>query len=171
MPVIRGTSTATVLTAERRSALVEQLANELSGNRVPNGPVIFEIPLKDSGRIDVLVVWDGFDGLVSEDRTSSILEAYKDQERNIAQALGVTYHEAMEQQLLPYAVIPMTRRGEADLAALRQAMLEEGAISVSQDKDDLRFPTMAMAEAAHQRLCERLPAGYWSIALTLASVS
>jgi hypothetical protein len=170
MPVIRGTPTATVLTAERRSALVEQLAHELSGKRVPNGPVIFEIPLKESGRIDVLVVWEGFDGLASEDRTSSIVESYKDQERNIAQALGVTYHEAMEQHLLPYAVIPMNRRGEADPARLRDAMLEEGAISIPQDKVDLRFPTMTMAEAAHQRLCDRMPEGYWSIVQTLAPV-
>jgi hypothetical protein len=171
MPVIRGTSTATVLTADRRNALFEELAQELSGQRVKNGPLIFEIPLEQSNRMDVLVVWEAFEGILSEERTGLILEVYKDQKGKIAQALGVTYGEALEQHLLPYSVVPMTRRGKADPNELRQAMLDEGAVSTADEKVDLRFPTMAMAESAHQRLCERLPQGYWSIAQSLAPVS
>jgi hypothetical protein len=170
MPLIRGQATLRTLTADRRKDLLGLLAKERSGGSDPNGPVIFEIPLEQSDRIDVLVVWDAFEGLRSEDRTGLILEVYKDEQARIAQALGVTYQEAVEQYLLPYAVIPMTRRGEVDPAELRKAMLAEGAIRLPGDKADLRFPTMAMAEAAHQRLCERLPRGYWSIAQTASPI-
>ena len=42
-------------------------------------------------------------------------------------------------------------------------MLDEGGIALDGGKVDLRFPTRAMAEAAHQRLVDLLPGGYWSI--------
>jgi hypothetical protein len=41
---------------------------------------------------------------------------------------------------------------------------------LSNGKVELRFPTMAMAEEAHQRLSERLPGGYWSILETIGQV-
>lgn len=171
MPVIRGQSRTTALTAQQRQALLQQLKNERDGKATPNGPLVFEIPLEQSDRIDVLVVWQAWENLRSEDRTSLVVEAYKDLEERIAQALGVTYQEAIEQQVLPYAVIPLTRRGEADAAEVRKAMLEEGGIPLPGDKVDLRFPTMAMAEAAHRRLCDRLPKGYWSIVQTVAPIA
>jgi hypothetical protein len=92
-----------------------------------------------------------------------ILDAYGDRRNQIAMAMGVTYHEAIKQQVLPYAVVPMNRRGEADPAELRRAMLEEGGIALEGGKVELRFPTLAMAETAHQHLVDLLPGGYWSI--------
>jgi len=170
MPVIRGQSKSTVLTSERREALQEDLVRELSGKTTPDGPLIFEIPLEQSDKIDVIVVWNEFEGVRTEDRTKLIVEAYNDQRDRISLAMGATYHEAIEQHLLPYALIPMTRRGQVDPAELRKAMLEEGGVALSNEKVDLRFPTMAMAEAAHQRLSERLPDGYWSILETVGPV-
>ena len=41
----------------------------------------------------------------AEDRTRLILDAYGDDQEKIAQALGVTYEEAIEQQLLPYTIV------------------------------------------------------------------
>lgn len=164
MPVIRGQASVTALASERRQALLDQLKQELAGGQSPNGPVIFEIPLRQSDKKDVLVVWPAFRDLRSEDRTQLILDAYQQPEREqIAQALGVTYEEAMEQQLLPYAVVPMTRAGEADPAELRRAMIREGAIVTPAGKVDLRFPTLAMAENAHRKLSESLPKGYWTL--------
>jgi hypothetical protein len=163
MPVIRGRSTANVLTPERREQLRENLAGELSGQRMPDGPLIFEIPLEQSDRMDVIVVWNEFEELWAEDRSQVILDAYGDRRNQIAMAMGVTYHEAIKQQVLPYAVVPMNRRGEADPAELRRAMLEEGGIALEGGKVELRFPTLAMAETAHQHLVDLLPGGYWSI--------
>ena len=119
VPVIRGKSSTIALTPSRRNTLLKQLVKELKGLPTANGPLVFEIPLEQSDRIDVLAVWQALEDLRSEDRTELILDAYKGQHRKIAQALGVTHQEAMEQQLLPYAVVPITRRGEADLADLR----------------------------------------------------
>ena len=53
MPVIRGTSTATVLGREDREALTAQLSKELTGDATDEGPIIFEIPLTGTDKIDV----------------------------------------------------------------------------------------------------------------------
>jgi hypothetical protein len=170
MPVIRGKQTATALEPAKRAALLGLLTQERASATL-DGPVIFEIPLEQPDRMDVMVIWDLWEGIRSEDRTDLILEAYQDEKERIALALGVTQQEALQQQLLPYAVVPMVRRGEVDAAQLRQAMLEEGAIALSPEKVALRLPTMAMAQAAHQRLCDKLPKGYWSIVQSPAEFS
>ena len=170
MPVIRGPSSVTALSPDRRSALLEQLRNEIASGGTAGGPVIFEIPLEQSDKMDVLVVWPAFEALRSEDCTTLIMDAFADKADKIAQALGVTYQEALDQQLLPYAVQPMSRSGEADPAKLREAMVNEGGIGLPGGKVDLRFPTAAMAKEAHHRLCERLPNGYWSIVYEVARI-
>jgi len=108
MPVVRGVPSVNVLDPDRRRSLVESLRNEVSGGATPGGPVVYEIPLDQTDKIDVLVVWGEWAGIGSEDRTNVILESYGDQDKRIAQALGVTYEEAVDQQLLPYSVVPMT---------------------------------------------------------------
>lgn len=171
MPVIRGLSPASTLSSERRDELLRQLEQELAGQRVADGPLIFEIPLEQSSKIDVIVVWQKFAPLLSEDRTNLILAAYADTQANISLALGVTRDEALDQQVLPYAVVPMSRAGEANDDELRNAMLDEGGIAISPRTVELRFPTMAMAETAHRRLCDRMPHGYWSIVQTAAAIT
>jgi len=167
MPVIRGQAQVSTITAEQRQEVAQQLARELAGERTPGGPVIFEIPIGPQLVIDVLVVWDAWEPFSSTDRSGMILEAYKPFAVQIAQPLGVTYHEAIEQQVLPYAVVPMARRGEIDEQDLKQAMLDEAAFALDNGKVDLRFPTMSLAEQAHKRLSDALPKGYWSIVQTI----
>jgi hypothetical protein len=150
--------------------MLRRLEDELGGPSTPDGPVIFEIPLKQADRIDVLAVWQAFERLESEDRSRLILDAYGDRRAQIAQALGVTPREAEEQQLLPYAVVPITRRGDADEEPLKQAMLAEGGIRRDGGAVELRLPTMAMAEDVHRRLRDRFPQGYWSIVQTVGYV-
>jgi len=128
MPVIRGAAIVTHVPAEQRAALLRQLSEEREGQSTERGPVIFEIPLQQPGKIDVLVVWQAWEAVPAEVRSEIILEAYRDQQQRIAQALGVTYLEAMEQQLLPYAIVPMIRQGELSAEELRRAMLAEGGI-------------------------------------------
>jgi hypothetical protein len=169
MPVIRGKQTTTALSAMIRASLLELLQQERA-NATLNGPVIFEIPLDQSDKMDVMVIWDRWEGIRSEDRSELIRDAYKEEKDRIALALGVTYQEALQQQLLPYAIVSMAKREEIDVAEIRDAMLEEGAMPVSADKAELRLPTMAMARAAHQRLWERLPKGRWSIVETAAEI-
>ena len=171
MPIIKGQHSAAILSPSRRQTLLEQMLNEIEGKGKPNGPLIFEIPLDYSDKLDILVVWDEWEDIRSEDRSSLILEAYGNNQGKIAQALGVTYQETVEQNLLPYAVVPMIREGEFDPSKVRNAMLEEGGIALPSEKVDLRFPTMSMAETAHRHLCEKLPRGYWSIVQKVASIS
>lgn len=170
MPVIRGEAIARVITTEQRRGVVDQLSKELSGEITPDGPVIFEIPFETSEKFDVLVVWDAWEPFGSEDRSNIILEVYKERKEMIAQALGVTHGEAIEQQVLPYAVIPMVRREEVDSEKLKRVMIIEGGFALKNGKVDLRFPTMSLAEEAHRRLSDEMPTGYWSIVQTAASI-
>ena len=163
MPVIRLAPAVTTFRPEQRQALLGQLSKELEGVATEKGPVVFEIPLDQAGGFDVLVVWEAWKGVPSEVRSEVILEAYRDKKDKIYQALGVTYEEAADQQLLPYAVLPMTRRGEVDPETLRTAMLKEGGFALEGGKVELRFPTRTMAQEAHRRLCDELPKGYWSM--------
>ena len=52
----------------------------------------------------------------------------------------------MEQNLLPYAVVPMTRKNEVPRAELNDAMKRCGGFVLDDDRIDLRFPTMDMAQ-------------------------
>ncbi|MBI2804950.1 MAG: hypothetical protein HYX68_08215 [Planctomycetes bacterium] len=165
MPVIRGEMKWTVLTNNQRKALLKSLVSELAGKSSPNGPVIYEIPLELSDRVDILVVWDEFRELRSEDRTTLILDAYKDRKAKIAQALGVTREEALQQYLLLYEVKPISHSGFAgvDMGKVRKAMLEEGGFPLGEDRIALRFPTQAMAEEASHRLMQQVPQVTWYI--------
>ena len=163
MPVIRFSPTATVFKREEREAMVAQLAKELAGEATEQGPVIFEIPLEGMEKFDALVVWGKWKDLASQTRSEIILAAYKEKKDKIAQPLGVTYKEAIEQNLLPYGVVPLTRNGEIPLEKLKEAMKKHGAFVLPGAKVDLRFPTMEMARQAHQKLIDELPKGYWSI--------
>ncbi len=104
MPVIRGRSSDAKLSAERKAALLARLIAEREGKAEAGGPVIFEIPLDQPEMFDVMVVWNEWERVRSEDRTQLIKQAYKDKEEAVALALGVTYQEALEQGVLPYRV-------------------------------------------------------------------
>jgi hypothetical protein len=163
MPVIRLTPAAPAFRRENRQALLDQLVSELAGHATDKGPVVFEIPLIHSDKMDVLVVWEAWQDVPSEVRSDIILEAYKDKKDAISQALGVTYYEANDQNLLPYAVLPMARGGEVDPETRKAAMLKQGGFALEGGKVDLRFPTRTMAQEAHRRLCDEVPKGYWSM--------
>jgi hypothetical protein len=168
MPVIKGQPKGQPLPDEKRAMLLQELKNELAGRStggslaVAHTPLIFEIPLEFSEQIDVLVVWEWFDGVRSEDRSALIIEAYVGQAAKISQALGVTLEEALDQELLPYNVIPNTSPTGVDPKEIEKAMVEEGGFSLA-DKIRLWFPTRQMAEAAMVRLNQRLPQGAWVV--------
>jgi hypothetical protein len=170
MPVVRGRSTTIALTPERRAQLRERLASELSGEGTPDGPLIFEIPLEQSDKIDVIVIWNEFEGVPVEDRDQVILDAYQDRSVRVAMAMGVTHQQANDQHLLPYGVVPTALPGEVNLTELRGAMRDEGGIARENGTVDLRFPTLAMAEAAQKKLSERLPGVSWEIWDAIAAV-
>lgn len=170
MPVIRGQANVNVLPTDRRAELVQQLKQELEGKGTNNGPVIYLIPLDRSNRFDIVVVWDAFVSIAAEDRSRIIEEAYGGEEAAISLALGVTYDEAVEQQVLPYAVVPKAVRDDVDPVELWHVMREHGGFTTRQGVD-LRFPTMAMAEETRQRLCDRLPTVRWAIVQSPVSIS
>ena len=131
---------------------------------------------------DVLVVWENWTELRSEERTSLILDAYGDKQQKIAQALGVTYEEAMQQQLLPYTIVSAFEQNQefASLAcykdpnevrklleAIRNVKRTHGGIVLPNGKIELRFPTRAMADNTYAKLfaSKKDRDFYWSVVI------
>jgi len=171
MPVIKLTATGSVLNDADKSAIVAQLNKELQ-SPTDDGPVIFEIPLSGEGKFDVLVVWEKWKekAVPAQTRSDMILAAYGDKKNKIALPQGVTYQEAIEQNLLPYAVIPMARKNEVSAELLKASMKKYGAFTLPGEKVDLRLPTIELASDIHKKLVDELPKAYWSIAQSIGPV-
>jgi hypothetical protein len=145
-----------------RETLVEQLTKELLGEAQAQGPVIFEVPIRDTDTFHVIVVWEEWAGVSPEDRSSIILEAYanRDEARvdddpmspRITLVIGATAEEAIELDLLPYSLTPDVHRKHAAYDEIKQAMLQEGAIRLPTGHVELRFPTLQMAKEARDQL-------------------
>jgi hypothetical protein len=163
MPIIRDEPIR--LPLKRHEQLLDELRKAMTSPS-SGEPVVFEIPFTGT-LYDVMVVWNLWEGVQADERTDIIAAAYRDCGRRveIAQAMGVTYNEAMADHLLPYQVQP---QAEPEDAEVQQAMLAEGAIPLGKGKCDLRFPNMRMAEAAHRRLVQKMPKGYWAIVTVAA---
>jgi hypothetical protein len=117
-----------------------------------------------SGGIRATVIWDEWDHLPLEDRTSVILQAYERAEgrgyrEKLALASGLTVPEAYSAGMLPFQIIAALRKGDPVTAEqCRQTMIDEGAsILFGADKPQLRFASEEEAEAARKRLAQRLP--------------
>lgn len=164
MPVIRGRSNEATLPEDRRSALLDRLVAEREGKSPPGGPVIFEIPLDQPDKLDVMVVWDEWADVRSEDRTRLIQEAYKDKADALALALGVTYREALEQGVLPFrARLRFGPQPKFGKEKWRTAYLSVGGFTGPEGRIDLRFPTRTTAEEAVRQLEKRLPGTQWMV--------
>jgi hypothetical protein len=172
MPVIRGEMRGAKIPDAERNAMLQKLKSELAGIESAGGrpvwdlPLFFEIPLQrldgSSDRIDVIVVWNSFQPIPFEDRAMLILEAYEDRASRIAQTIGVTCDEAMEQTLLPYRIMHHEQPGAVTASEISQAMLAEGGFEYG-GRVELLLPTRQMAEKVQARLYERLPKGAWYI--------
>jgi hypothetical protein len=143
--------------------LAEQLADELRSNRESGQPMIDEQEFA-TGKIRVTVIWDKWDRLPLEDRTSVIHRAYdlageSAYGERIALASGLTLPEAHAAGMLPFQVIPALRHGDrVTWEQCRQVMIDEGASTlVDPKKPQLRFATEEEAEASRSRLAHRLP--------------
>jgi hypothetical protein len=172
MPVIRiDTTTPTMmLSPETRVSLLAKLKDEIGEKtNTAEGPVVFEIPM-GSECLDILVVWEEWLGVRSEDRTALILEAYGDRQATISQALGVTYEEAVQQQLLPYAVVSVLeenpefaskacsgdlRKVQELVAKIRKVKRENGGIVLPDGRIELRFPDRTMAKSILKLLLQK----------------
>ena len=164
MPVIRGRLIGTKLPDERKTTLLTRLIAEREGKPAPGGPVIFEIPLDQADKLDVMVVWDEWEGIRSEDRTQIIKEVYQDKADDLALALGVTREEAIEQGVLPYRVrLRFGPQPEFTEEAFRSARVAVGGFDGPQGAVELRFPTRTTAEEAVEQLKNRLPGSQWVV--------
>jgi hypothetical protein len=144
-------------------ALAKQLADELKSDRVSGQPLIDEQEFP-TGKLRVTVIWDAWDRLSLEDRTSVILRAYELGEGRayrdrIALASGLTFPEAYAAGMLPFQILLALRKGDpVRVEQARAAMIAEGASVLRGDPNypALRFATEEEAEASRRRLIEAL---------------
>jgi hypothetical protein len=149
--------------ADAKADLVEKLAAELKSDRECGQPVIYEREFR-TGRISVTAIWDAWDGIPLQERSSTILRAYEMAEGapfrdRIALASGLTALEARAAGMLPYQIIPALRKDDpVTLEQAREAFLEEGASQlINGYAPRLWFATEEEAEACRQRLIRRFP--------------
>lgn len=148
-----------------RGVLDQKLAEELKSGRVSGQPVVHEQEFP-TGRLRVIVIWDEWDRLSLEDRTSVILRAYelaedREYRDRIALASGLTVREAHNAGMLPFQILLALRDTDPfSHEKCRTAMIAEGA-SVAGDRDYpvLRFATKEEAEASRSRLIKALGPG------------
>lgn len=181
MPVIRVTeaTTSTLPPPEVRASLLTKLRDEFTQS-TEHGPVIFEIPL-GTECFDVLVVWEEWAEWPPDERSHLVLDAYEEDRRSqIARVTGVTYVEAMQQQLLPYAIQSTLEREhkmtfllcdrdenkvQELMAKIRNVKVTNGGIISLGGTVELRFPTRATADSVLARLQAADPNRelYWSV--------
>jgi hypothetical protein len=150
-----------------RERLVNILANELRGQASAQGPAVFEEEVTGTDTFHVLVLWEQWQDIPTEERGAMILDAYERSAAEVAPritvTLGVTLDEALAMNLLPYQVSPMRKSSHpVSYAELEAAMRAEGAV---QTPAGLRmyFPSRKAAEDAYQRLSARIAGPYWAI--------
>lgn len=143
--------------------LVIRLAEELKSNRKIGQPVIYEQEFPGE-RIRATVIWDEWDRLELEERTSVILRAYVEAEgtkyRNrIVLASGLTIPEAEAAGMLPFQIIIGLRKEDpVTQEECQRAMIEVGGSTLLDPQNpQLRFATLEEANAARNELIGRLP--------------
>jgi hypothetical protein len=160
--------------------LLTELVNELKASHDAGQPLIEEHVFPKTNAVRVTVIWDKWDAVPDEDRSTLILQAYEQAEGKafrdrIALAIGFTVPEAVELGLLPFQVITALRPGDAvTLEQCRQAMIEQGAsLLIDPAKPQLRFATEEEAEACRQRLIQHLPESepVWVITKDVARIA
>jgi hypothetical protein len=148
----------------RFSELVAALVDELKSSREAGQPMIEEQYFPRTSAIRATVIWDRWAPLADEERSASILQAYRDAEGKdfsdrIALAIGLTVPEAHESGLLPYQVTAGVRQGDpVTPEQCARAMTDQGAsLLVDPKRPQLRFATEEEAEACVRRLAQALP--------------
>ena len=151
--------------------LVVDLVQEILTPRESGQPILLERHMDVGESVHVMVVWDRFVDVLESDRTAIILDAYeramgKAFRERISLATGVTVPEAGELELLPFEIVPAPRKLDAhtDMTTYHAALLAEGASVLRGDqRPELRFETLAEAQAAVERLEQRLPGSRWLV--------
>ena len=167
MPVIRfGKQSDDATSARLVSRLAEVLATDPAAE--PNGePLVVELPMFKSNRLQAVVVWSEWDRVPWAERGQLIVNAYSqaapDRVSLLTLVTGLSWDEADSNAFFKYKVVPAYRAGEANDAAVRNAMIEEGAY-VAPSGVRLRFFDRAAAEIAHQRLTVKVPNAHWALA-------
>jgi hypothetical protein len=141
------------------ASLQEELVRELADPKEYGQPLILERHMDREGAVHVYVIWDRLDECESRERSEIVLGAFEQARgeefrKRILFALGLSVPEAVENGLLPYAIVDKARAaapGEID--RVRQAMIDEGASVLENPlRPLLRYPTLEDAEAGLERL-------------------
>lgn len=148
----------------RFDAIARELADELRDNKEFGQPLIEESSSPATNTRRVTVYWDKWEGVPEEDRLATILTAYEDAlgpayAESIAIPAGYTIPEARMHGFLPFSILNGWRRTDPiSESELHAALISEGASMLEDPSSpDLRFPTLADAMAAVERLERRLP--------------
>lgn len=144
--------------------LVVELSEELRENHDFGQPVIREDHFPRTGNMRVAVLWDRWEEVPHDVRVDVIRRAYLDVEGQevvdkLALAVGMTYPEAYEAEMLPYEIVPLLRKGDpVTEEECLEAMKAQGAsLLFPGGKPRLLFASKEEADAGLQLLLRHLP--------------
>jgi hypothetical protein len=126
----------------------------------------------------VHVIWDSWKDLSDDQRSTIIVDAYRQVEGDQAAAEvtiaeGVTVQEALALGLLPFKVVPGRKRNDTiSLDDYRRAMEAEARYTLlGLRAKELRYSRLEDAEQAKNRLIQGLPGSSWIIVQEMMSES
>jgi hypothetical protein len=155
-------------TPRKYERLVKRLRRELASPSDEGQPLIIERNVPAAKSRHVHVIWDDWQGITDEERTTIIVEAYSQEEgdekaSDITIALGVTPEEAVVLGLLPYKVEP-THRHRAEETLYRVGLAEEAKNTLlGANARELRYVSQDEAAKAVQRLKKYAKNSSWMI--------
>jgi hypothetical protein len=166
----------------KHERLVQKLVQEFKASSTNLQPLILEEQVPSTKSRHVRVIWDAWKDLTNEQRSSVIVDAYRQAEGpgaadEITIAEGVTPPEALALGLLPFKVVPTPRRDGAahptepqppkvkpGQIAQRRVLAEEARRTLLGPRaKELRYARLEDAESARQRLEQALPGSSWAV--------
>lgn len=145
--------------------LDDRLVEELRKNNEVGQPVILENTYA-TGRTRVIVIWDEWQNLTQEERSTVIYSAYRklgaqEPQLQIALSNGLTFPEASAAGMLPYRILPALRKsdqGKVSAERCKEEMIKQGAsLLFDPEMPELRFTDELQADLCYARLVQAYP--------------
>ena len=132
-------------------------------------PLVVWTAAPNGRSVQIVVVWDAWRHLDSNERAEVIRDAYSLDTSlppdHVTVSLGLTPAEALSLGYLPYRIVPSLRRTDKVSAqAVREAMKTAGGVLARiGDEPQLRFATLEQAQEAYRTLLGAISLPIWTL--------
>ena len=153
--------------AAQHDSLVERLVEELARDARTGQPFVYINNVGQTGSFHVTVVWDAWQDLSAQQRSSIIMDALEQHDPakrgHITIAMGLTGEEARRLGILRFKIQLMPKKcEESQQGQLKKLLRDEGAFETHEGLQ-LLFRTEEQANEAYDRLQTAAPGNHWAL--------